>query len=286
MEQRTLTELRALYLLEDDLRDIFVEGEFDRRLLNLATADRDRQRSHIYRIDEVAIPDQALAEYGLSSGARSKVIVLAKKMESMLPAKSKQVTCVIDSDIEGALGPIDHGPLLLSTDYADIDGYLLTPETVGKFLSSVLGVDRDPARLLDSYFGILREPFLVRMAGHSLGCPIARVDIEKSCSMDGEDLVLDREHLINRMLQKSGAALRRDEIEAQIESFRPRLAGDRRQHLTGDDFMDLFAWHWNSEARRQGLRDHSPVRYLLLNGADANAFRREGLFRGILDRLL
>jgi hypothetical protein len=286
VEQRSLGELRALYQFEPSLRDIFVEGPGDRQLLSWSLRDQDRIRTHIYAIDEIAIPDEILRAYNLRSGARSKVIALAKEMDEALPDGSSQVTCIVDQNCEGALG-ISHGcGRLLLTDYADLDGYLLTADTVGKFLALVLRVEGvDQRRLLEMYFAILHEPFLLRMAGTSMGISIARVDVTKSCSLDGDEITLNREDLTKRMLGKSGAIPMRADLEKRVDELRSRLGGDARRYVNGHEFMELFAWHWAPEMRRSGLRDFSVLPRLFLNGSDLAPMNSEALFLALQGRL-
>jgi hypothetical protein len=282
VERRTLDELLTLYQLEPQLRDIYVEGPTDRDMVDWVLRDRDRQRTHVYDIDGIEIPPEVLIHYGLTAGARSKVIALAKEFEAALPVGGLQATCIVDSDLYGALGIRDECRLLLSTDYADIEGYLLTEDTISKFLMVVLGVGpRDPNHLLRMYFDILREPFLLRMAGHSIGIPIARVNVVKSCQAHGDIVLLDRDDLAKRMLEKSAAAQYREEIETAMTGLRAGLVGDPRRYVSGHEFMQLFAWHWASHARQRGLRDHSAIPHVLRQALDRSALNNEPLFRAI-----
>jgi hypothetical protein len=287
VERRTLNELQTLYQLEPGLRDIYVEGPSDCALLRWILRDRDLQRTQIYDIDTIEITAEHLEEFSFLPGARSRIIVLGRKLEAVLPMQSTQVTCVIDSDIEGALGRPEKGRLILGTDYADIEGYLLTEEVISKFLLVVLGVQPkiQVSRLLEMYLGILREPFLLRMAGSSTGIPLARVKIVKSCQANGEAVRLDRDDLVKRMLEKSGAAAFRDQIEAAVQELRGTLNGDPRCYVSGHEFIDLFGWHWATQARKRGLRDLSAIGPVLRNGLDSGAVSGEPLFQAIRGRL-
>lgn len=285
VERRSLSELITLYQLEPSLRDVFVEGMFDRRLFSWVLRGRDRRRTHIYIIDEVDVPDAVLVAYGLRSGARSKVIALAKELDSALPRGSCQVTCVVDSNCEGALGISHECGRLLQTDYADLDGYLLTEGTIGRFLTMVFGLDLDPQGLLRTYFEILREPFLLRMAGLDMGINVARVDVTKSCRAEGDRIEFDSDDLTKRMLEKSSATSMLSSLTERVEELRSQLLGDARRYVNGHEFMDLFAWHWASEMRRARLRDFSALPYVLLNGVDHIALSEELLFSRLRERL-
>jgi len=55
--------------------------------------------------------------------------------------------------------------------------------------------------------------------------------------------------------------------------------------VSGHEFIDLFGWHWATQARKRGLRDLSAIGPVLRNGLDSGAVSGEPLFQAIRGRL-
>lgn len=66
MIRRTIPELVAKYKLNSSVRDVFVEGQSDRKLLRWFMAAKGYDAAAVLEIDLIDVPPDMLAKYGLA----------------------------------------------------------------------------------------------------------------------------------------------------------------------------------------------------------------------------
>src|SRR5882724_3058764 len=138
-EKRTLEEVAAIYNLEPQLKDIFVEADSDRFFLEWFLDRKGVFAVTVYAIDLIDIPDEILRKYNLPSHSnRSRVVALSCELATRC-LHSLKVLCVVDRDFEDYAPTVSGGAYLAFTDHNSIDLYAFTPEVITKFILVTLG---------------------------------------------------------------------------------------------------------------------------------------------------
>src|SRR5436189_6105484 len=116
--RRAIDELIALYSLEPSVRDVFVEGKFDRDLISWFLKAKDKRHVTVAEISTIDINDALVKTRGFPVGSnKSRLMVLAGAVEEAL-GSIDQLTCVVDADFDAHVEPYCECPLLLRTDFA------------------------------------------------------------------------------------------------------------------------------------------------------------------------
>ena len=137
--RKEIDELVALYSLEPQLLDVYVEGERDKILIDWFLDEQGIEDINVYSIDIINVPRELIKRYGLNTGSnRSRVIALSIELATSLP-EDLHILCVADRDHEDYLPSISINKYLEFTDYTSLDLYLFQKHTIQKFISLVLG---------------------------------------------------------------------------------------------------------------------------------------------------
>jgi hypothetical protein len=102
MPRRTIKDLVARYTLEPTLRDVYVEGRFDQRILRLFFREAGCDKPSINVIDFVHIPEQLLTKYQATRGEKTELLALASEIHSIL-GDTQGFTAVVDADFDRLL---------------------------------------------------------------------------------------------------------------------------------------------------------------------------------------
>ena len=100
--KRSIQELRMRYKLEPHLKDIYVEGKFDKDLLTAVFALNNIHDRIVYDINSVNVPSEIMIEENLTSGNKQRVICLARKTSNLSP--DCNFRCLVDKDLDGYYG--------------------------------------------------------------------------------------------------------------------------------------------------------------------------------------
>lgn len=236
--RRTIAELSARYELEPQLNDVFVEGSFDREVLTNCQQQISRA---IYEIDSVDVPATTLQKYGLTSGNKQRVIALARELAA-LDGRVRFV-CLVDKDLDHWFGPLETVDRLRWSIYCSIELHFLTQEIVRDILLTT-GRARivNLEAFLSSMIAVLRDLYILRLAGRQTSLTLHWVTLRKYLSRDGDCIRFARENYAFALLTTNGCAARRTDFDAACANWAQRISGDARDHARGHDFVTLLAW--------------------------------------------
>lgn len=101
--RKKLAELRTLYELEPNLRDIYVEVVADKAFYSWYLEETGKANTSIYPIDAVEVGKDVLEDRGLTEGNRSRVVALALELDEVFPETLPYVMCIADKDFDAIL---------------------------------------------------------------------------------------------------------------------------------------------------------------------------------------
>ena len=287
MVQHKIHDLLAKYRLEPTIRDVFVEGPADHRIVGWALQASGCRDAAVLEIDAVEVPPDVLRRHSLTGGARQKVQALAWELERVLGPTACQPTCVIDADCDRLLGISQDGALLFATDFPSIEAYLFHANDIGKLIQLVMGRRLpDVATTMREYGTVLQELFLIRAASQRLNLAMGWLDFTKCCTgRDPDPVALNAEEFINRLLNASGLGRSRRELLDTIESLRPRVHPDIRHQIHGHDLLSLLNFANSRHAKARELRNEEAVGSALVGCMDSERISREPLFGTLRERV-
>jgi hypothetical protein len=238
--RKEIEELVALYSLEPELKDVYVEGICDKNLLDWFMLEQGTEGVSVYTIDTIDVPDEVLARHGLSPGSnRSRVIALSEELATLLPPDRK-IICVADRDHEDYLPSGHTNGYLEFTDYTSADLYLFRQRTLQKLIFLVLGgFPLNPDEVICELVSVLEEIFLIRLTNTALGWKMNWVPFQKYVWIDG-DFSFAADRFTKAYLQKNNRWDERSTFEDKREELRAQLKDDPRHRIRGHDLMDLL----------------------------------------------
>ncbi len=235
--RRTIDELVIRYKLEPELRDVYVEGDFDRSLIEWFIDGINSAGVKVYKIETVEVPSEIVDAVTRREGNKGRVIALAKEIESRTGI-DLNILCIVDSDLDEHLTEIVEGRYICRTDYSCMESYLYDQEIVERLFILYFGIAEDKAAdfLCDSG-AILLDLYLVRLVKYLLAPGISWMDPRKCMMESNGQLVLDLEEFVRRLLNKSEWKEGEERFFEEIENCRQRLRGDTKHSLHGHDMV-------------------------------------------------
>jgi hypothetical protein len=286
MIRRTIPELVAKYRLNPGVREVYVEGEFDRRVVRWYLNSKQLRDVAVIRIEMVDVPSAVLSRHALSDGAKSQVIGLGMELSTVCGAALTQATCVIDADNDRILDKPPWCNCVVPTDYTSMEMYLVRASLLAKYFQAVLGCeDLDVVDLLRQYSAILAELFLIRAANEAINLALRWISFASAYRNDRALREFDRDKFIRSLLQHSSAMGGRDQLLQEIEDLRHKLDGDIRNHSNGHDFLDLLWLDFGTRAKRCGLQNVEALSSALRGCIEEAQLDQEQMFVNLVGRV-
>ena len=280
-ERRTVQELLTRYEFEPGLRDIYVEGPQDKALLEAFLEEHGVEGVCVFEISTVDVP----ASHGVESNSRTRLIRLARLLIERLSGKSVALACVIDSDFDHLSGHTDSNPLLLRTDYANMEMYFFSPSSLQKISRRCLRGRRITDFMINQFMiPTLQSLFVIRYVNLRPEWRLHCFSFGRVLSFHRGRFAFEREEYIRRYLNRNGRVREYDGfVEATSEVAIPS-GQDARCFIHGHDFLFLLRWMLNRLRQRNVYGNEEVVFSILTASADYAALGNEPMFAELLRR--
>lgn len=261
-------ELRLRYELEPSLRDLFVEGAFDREVFAQLSA-RGKTDRIPYEIDVVEISDEMLKNHGLTRGNKQSVIALARELATIEGAC--EYLCLVDRDLDHWFGKLEETSRLRWTSCTSLECYFLASPIVRTLVVTVSKakiVDWD--RFYTSFLDVLGDMYALRIASRELEWNLKWVAFDKSFSMEEDSLSFDIETYVTKLLNGNSRAKDKVEFQSTWRRWRSTIGQVDGLSVRGHDFVDLMAWSIRKGKGLGNFADAEALERLLILGAPEN----------------
>lgn len=239
--RRTLQEVSARYILEPQLKDIYVEGRYDQNFVTWVLACSELEEVVVYEINSVEITTAEFTAIGCS-GNKSRVIALSNHLADDAGISDTQVACIVDKDFDTALNNLTQNRFLLYTDFSCMDMYCSSDITLRKYLERSMAVNPvDTTSILRVMENALIENALIRAANGTLGWCLTTFTCDRGLSISGSDVEFNRDAQIDRCLQSQGKIKDRVIFMTEIERLRSIFSGNFRDYSNGHDLLGFLA---------------------------------------------
>jgi hypothetical protein len=247
--RRTIDELLARYELEPGLEDVFVEGCFDKEIIESALPTDTKKA--IYEIDTVEIPFELLIRHQLTEGRKQRVIVLAREL-SNLPHQCSYI-CLADKDLDHWFGELESTERLRWTKYCSIEMHFFSRDLLENLLIKTCKARiQDFERFYSTVITVLSTLYALRLADKQLGFKLRWVPMEGDLTRIGDEVSLALEVSLDRLLQANGKNQQRNQFTEIFTRYMNEFHGDFRDHIRGHDFVSVLAW---AVTKYKGMRE-------------------------------
>jgi hypothetical protein len=247
--RRTIEDLKTRYFVEPSLCDIYVEGEFDRLVIN-SWCDKNSEKSIVpYGIDSVDVPFEILEKYNLTDGNKQRVIALAKELADI---ECNSYKCLVDRDIDHWFGDLEDIPQLYWTDFSSLEMYFFSEQLVKRIM-----IDISNCKIIDwhefysSFIILLKQLYAIRLTSKTLSIDCSWCDIKKSLRLNKSSLIFDVTGYLSKNLITGGFKEYREAFSREHSNWMKAMDGDPRLCIRGHDFVDLMA---NAIKEYKGLK--------------------------------
>ncbi len=237
--RRTPAELRILYEIQPQLRDVVVEGRIDASVIRWYLRECGANNAKVYAIDDrVEVDSASVVGVGGEVGARGRILALADEA-ARWTLTQENLTCVIDSDRDCLASRVEF-PHLLSTDFGSMGVYAFQPRPLQQFIDIVAsGFDRAEDVMAD-LMPTLNETFLVRTALHDVGKVPLTSTFVNCCNIRKRPITLDTDELVRRSLAVVSEGRLQGEVMARVDRYRKHLPSEPLLAVRGHDIAPLL----------------------------------------------
>jgi hypothetical protein len=253
---RTINELIARYSLEPEINDVFVEGDFDNRILSRAYETSDYK---IYSIDTVSIEKELLNKHSFTIGNKQKVIVVARELFAELSSEHSTL-CIVDRDLDHWFENLEETFGLIWTKYCSIELYFFSENLIKNILIDSARCNiNDFKKFYKSLVATLSYLYAMRLADKELKWSMAWLDtLGRFLSQDGSCIKFDSINYSVGLLNKNKKRSLEKKFETTVKKHLSNLTGDPRLYIRGHDFIEILAWSIRqfSNNKKLGIREH------------------------------
>jgi hypothetical protein len=240
--RRTIVELIARYDLVPDLQYVYVEGKYDKELLESAFSGGSRHKRAVYAIDSINVPSDVLTKHGLTSGNKQRVIALAEEL-SAINHESCAYRCVVDKDTDHWLDAMRSVKRLIWTQFNEMMLSLADKDTIEHILVGLCRVQVNSFDVLfDSMSRILSCLYAMRLADKILETSLKWIQFYKLLSRDGDAIVFEYKEYVERLLNKNAKSAIKSEFTSEVTNFMKKFEGDYRNSARDHDLVDVMVW--------------------------------------------
>lgn len=282
--RKEISELIALYSLEPELRDIYVEGTFDKHLIEWFLSENNISNVIVYPIDTVNVPEDILNQQGLNDGGgnRARLIALSSKLASEITKKCHAI-CIADRDHEDYLHIVQENAYLKLTDYTSLDLYLFKRHVLQKLITLVFG--GFPLGLNDlehELTEILKEIFIIRLSSIMLNWNMQWISFTKYVEIKTH-FEFKKDKFVMAYLQKNDRWQQQKEFEEQQSQLRAQLKDDPRYSIRGHDLIELLHHAVKKLKKSRSFGDPTTFQGVLAGCLELQDISNENLFQCIIN---
>ncbi|SMP36511.1 hypothetical protein [Shimia sagamensis] len=261
--KRKVEEIRLRYELEPELNDVYVEGSFDKEVVDGVLSFYPEKFRPCYSIDDVEVSGGLLKKHGLTSGNRQRVIALAYELS--LPIDT-DVRLLIDRDFDDWLRATDPANGLVKTKFCDTETTFFSEDFVKKIL---LGAAKckipDWAGFFSDVKLCLFDLYCLRLEVVSGGFNTALIDIRRCLTLAGGSPNLNINDLIERSLSGCATKHERQELFEKVKDRAKTLRREPHQSVTrGHDFIRVLGWCVRQMKGVKSFQDEEALERLLV----------------------
>lgn len=280
--QRSVTETLTLYEFEPTLKDIYVEGKSDQRVLNRFLSK--------YKIRDVTVRTADFIDftelYGempdIKRNNKAKLLALNEILLQKFGESLEGITIALDRDFCEIRDNLNDCLYVLYYDYNSLELYLFNENVLDIFIQQML--DTFPysgSQILNSIKPVLIEKFLIRVVvdKHGNFKKSAITDLSKSIIIDKRSglIEFDPKRHLQKILNNIKKTKEEEIFLKDIEDFREKLSKEDKNNIRGHDFIHLLVCYLK-KIKSKLTADEKTLERSLFQCIDYSEIRKEAFF--------
>lgn len=239
--KRKLEEIIAIYSLEDELIDIYVEGPTDKFIIENYLEYKQLDKT-VIEIDTIDLTETQIEFNDLNlKSNKDKLIALSRVLNQNYI--SSKVKCIVDRDFDGILNALEQNPFLCYTDYACIESYLLCKKHIEKMVK--IGIRNFPHQteiIIEEISKILYGLFVLRMVNKKFDLTFKPPKLDNNMPVNKSTGIcnFNFNDYINTYINTNKLNSIRKDILAFIEDITKTIPADIRFSMNGHDFIEVL----------------------------------------------
>lgn len=279
--RRTVDEIIFLHTAESDLRDIFVEGDYDKAILVDYIRTPVNLNVSVWTIDTVEIDDDALVESGRDTNNCERVIYLAKLFEDGF-AYSGRAMFIADRDCSAYTGGAQVARDLYFTDYTCMEMYSWNQFAVARFLTIYCNRPHwEPREIMACARQPLESMFAIRAASERLNIRLNWIDRIVCVELVGWIASLDIAEFARRLLSKVGLNERLADLLHEVSVVQANFSSDPRTQIHGHDLVRFLGYLLRKKGVRTASMDSFSIRRALALSVHREELAVQPLFAAV-----
>lgn len=240
--RRNIQDLQAKYVLEPVIKDVYVEGVFDKDIINTWCRKNNDDSMVVFNIDVIDVPENILRKHSMTEGNKQRVMALAKELEGL---GSNSYSCLVDRDLDHWFDAIETIPRLSWTEYCSLELYFFNEDLIKDILIDVSNAKISLAawpKVYSSFVNVLKVVYSIRLADCELAMNLSLLELDKFLSVRKGEVFFEKNDFVVRTLNKNSKMKHKAEFTECYEKWESVLKGDPRLYIRGHDYVELLAW--------------------------------------------
>ncbi len=239
--KRNIDEIIAIYSLESELLDIYVEGLTDKFVIENYLEYKNINKSVIEICDiDLSSLNERYADLDFHSN-KDKLIALSRILDEN--SIGSDIKCVVDRDFDGILVELEINDYLVYTDFSCIESYLLSPKHIDKLLR--VGIRNFPHQseyVLTEISSVLCGLFIIRMINKQFGFNFSLPQKKSHFVIDKKTgkCTFNFDNYLELYINVNKIRDRKKEILDFLEIISAKTPNDIRFKMNGHDFIDVL----------------------------------------------
>lgn len=241
MLKRKLEELIAIYSLEDELEDVYVEGPTDRFILE-NYFEHKKPIMLFYEIDDIEIYEHQEQFPDLDLRSHKDKLIALSRILSKINIESR-VACIVDRDFDDILQPLESNAHLYYTDYSCMEAYFFCKSYILKFTKiGIRNFPHSPEVIISEVGKVLRSLFIMRMVNKHFSYSFSFPKIENHMPVVRATGVcgFNFENYLETYINLNRLKADKESIFKFIDEISGKLSEDPRFNMNGHDFVEVL----------------------------------------------
>lgn len=257
-----ISELETRYTLEPELEDYFVEGFFDKEILEKYCSENNVKNKNFYPVHCIEVNADVLRKYSLSNGNKQRLLALALELSHI---KKKSIVILVDKDLDAWLKSELIIENLHYTEFTCLE-ISLVDDTILKDIITKVALCKicDWDSFIYSFYNSLRTFFLIRMTSVSLNLNLKWLDPRKNLTFEFDEIYFDHLKYIDKLLSNNSNFEKKSIFLEKFKEFENCNSLDYRYIIRGHDLIYLLAFVINNAKGLKEFNNSVTLKRLLL----------------------
>lgn len=280
---RRVDELIVAYKLEPSLKEIYVEGQRDKILIQDYTESINPQIV-VFTITNIDFEDIDNSRFNLSieKNNRNRLILLALIFGELSFDFMTNIMLIVDSDFDFLLGKEHVSKYMYYTDYTSLDLYLFNPLFLDRYFKHVIrDLTCETTQLINQMIPVLKLLFCIRTTNQVLNLRLTWLNPKKLLKLSNCNLHFNNVEFIKRYLNKNKKLRLLDKFNCELNKIENLELRNVKQGIHKKDFYNLLIYIIKNNSRRWDTFDREVLEGTLFFGLDLQYLDSCGLFKNI-----